>query len=746
VNGEILLWNPAAEAIFGYGEEEILGEPLSMLMPERFWEAHLDAFERRARGGDKTLLRQSEDVVGLRKDGSEFPAEISLSAGEYDGQPVFNAMLRDVSEQRVAQEALERLSRQHELLLNSAGEGIVGVDRGGIVSFANPASLALIGWPSHEVLGRSFHDLAHHSHEDGSPCPASECAALEALSTGEGTRGETVYWRRDGLPLPVAYSCTPIVEGNEVMGTVLVFEDITERREAERALRHSESKYRSLVEHATYGIYRSTPEGHFVSVNPALVEMLGYGSEEELLEAKLADEIYEDRGERAGLVAQYERAESIDAVDLRWRRRDGEPITVRVSGRPLHDEEGELVAFEMIAEDVTERRRLEEQLRQSQKMEAVGQLTGGIAHDFNNELSVILLNAELMARALESGEAVDGDDLEAIHEAAKRASRITRQLLGFSRQAELRMEATDLSQVVGGMSSMIRTVVPEMIDVRISADPSVSMVRVDAGVVEQILLNLVTNARDAMPTGGDLVIEVGEQEVEEAQAELYADVSPGRYVFITVSDTGIGMDRNVQARLFEPFFTTKPSGEGTGLGMAMVYGLTEQQDGYVHVYSEPGHGTTVRLGFPACVEAGPDGAAPEKHRELQGGSETILLVEDEPAVRGTARRVLERAGYHVVAAADGEEGLSLYRASPERFDLVLSDLVMPKMGGLQLYEALQEEWESVPFLLASGYAGREPEEGAPLDKSIPFVQKPWRLADLLERVRQVIDGDEGSAG
>jgi CheY-like chemotaxis protein len=369
-------------------------------------------------------------------------------------------------------------------------------------------------------------------------------------------------------------------------------------------------------------------------------------------------------------------------------------------------------------------------------MEAIGQLTGGIAHDFNNELSVIILNAQLVADAIEAGGEVRAEDVRDIEDAAKRAATMTKQLLGFSRRADLTFAPTDLAYVATRLSGALRRLVPENIELRLVADDAVPAVRADAGAVEQMLLNLITNARDAMPRGGLLEVAVRDRPACGGGAD-----ADRRHVCVSVRDTGIGMDEGTRSRIFEPFFTTKPVGVGTGLGLAMVYGLMRQHDGFVDVESAPGAGTTIRLGFPATAEVAAARPRRDSRATAQDGAETILLVEDEDALRRVTRRALERHGYQVLTAANGGEALRVLRERGGRVDVVVSDLVMPVMGGAQLYHALFREFGPVRFILTSGYAGREADERTTLPPSVPFMAKPWSLEDLLKQVRAALDSD-----
>jgi signal transduction histidine kinase/CheY-like chemotaxis protein len=389
---------------------------------------------------------------------------------------------------------------------------------------------------------------------------------------------------------------------------------------------------------------------------------------------------------------------------------------------------------------------LEAQLRQAQKMEAIGQFTGGIAHDFNNLLTIILSNVELLKSELSTGPAGAPADLAEIEAAARKAAAMVRKLLAFSRTGQLELGPVDLPRLVRDLSVMLHRLLPETIDVGVMADGDVPQVLADPGAVEQILFNLATNARDAMPRGGALRIAVDQRQLDERFRDAMGDGRPGLYACLSVSDTGAGMDPAVLEHMFEPFFTTKPPGIGTGLGMAMVYGLVRQHGGLVDIESEPGRGTTVRVYFPAAARAD---AAPARPRVSPppgvGGTETVLLVEDEDGIRRVAQRALERAGYRVLTAADGVEGLKMFGAHSKEIHLVVSDVVMPRCGGPELRDAVRKTGQAVPFLFMSGYAARGAGSTENLDLEAPVLHKPWSVADLLGRVRQVLDAERGSS-
>jgi signal transduction histidine kinase/CheY-like chemotaxis protein len=392
------------------------------------------------------------------------------------------------------------------------------------------------------------------------------------------------------------------------------------------------------------------------------------------------------------------------------------------------------------AAEISDRRWLEAQLRQAQKLETVGQLAGGIAHDFNNILAVILANTELLRSALPTDRPDLSASIEKIGAAASGGASMVRGLLSFSRRAELTFSTVDLREVVAGIGQMAHALLRGDVELRILAGPEPCPVRADPGALQQILLNLVTNARDAMPAGGTLTIEVTQGPTDESFPESVPWVNAEAFYCVAVSDTGVGMDAATVEKIFEPFFTTKPAGAGTGLGMAMVYGLTKQHGGFVHVYSELGAGTSVKVYLPRSRE-GVSAAAEALSVEASHptGGETILLVEDKEELRGTTRRVLEHLGYHVIDAVDGEDGLVKLRAAAETIDLVLTDVSMPKLDGPGLFRAAQAERPQVRFLFTSGYGPGDIALRSLLDPGLPFLAKPWAIADLARSVRKALD-------
>jgi two-component system, cell cycle sensor histidine kinase and response regulator CckA len=505
----------------------------------------------------------------------------------------------------------------------------------------------------------------------------------------------------------------------------------------EQALRRSEARYRSLVQSSVYGIYRSSLEGRFLDVNPALITMLGYGSVEEVLLLDPEKDIFVHPEEHTRLIDEFRRTGRLDGIEVKWRRRDGSSVTVRISGRAVSSADEPADVLEAIAEDVTDRRALEDQFRQAQKMEAVGRLAGGVAHDFNNLLMVISGYAEVILAKLDVQHPLR-DKAFAIQQASDRATTLTRQLLAFSRKQLLELKVVDVNAIVADMERLLRPLIGENVILTAKLAPEAGYTRADAGQLEQVLMNLVVNAKDAMPNGGRLTIQTQSIELTESHRRGQTFIRPGDYVMLSVSDTGMGMDKETQSRIFEPFFTTKEKGKGTGLGLSTVYGIVKQSGGYVMVQSEESRGSSFHIYLPRVEEA-----ATEKHvapvtSAAAGGTETILLVEDEESVRQLVRDTLETKGYEVIEAGDGEAGLAAAANHPGKIDLVITDVVMPGLGGRELVQQLGKTRPETRVLYLSGYTEDAIISEGSIESGTAFLQKPFTLQNLSKKVREVL--------
>jgi len=510
-----------------------------------------------------------------------------------------------------------------------------------------------------------------------------------------------------------------------------------ERERMKRQLREREEYFKSLIEQAMDIIAVLDADGAVRYASPSVLPLLGYGAEE-LVGQHILDLVHpDDVGPALRVFAEgVATGQGGRLLGLQVRHRDGSYRSLEAIGRYLLDDP--VVRGVVInARDVTERRSLERQLLQAQKMEAVGRLAGGIAHDFNNILTAIFGYADLLTEEFPAGSPAR-QDLEEIRKAATRASALTRQLLAFSRQQVLAPMVLSVNDLVDDVDKMLRRLVGEDVELRLNLARDAGNVRADSGQLQQVIMNLVVNARDAMPTGGKLVIETADAELTEQYAEMHQAVIPGRYVMLAVSDTGVGMDAQTKARIFEPFFTTKEKGKGTGLGLSTVYGIVKQSGGYVWVYSEPGHGTTFKLYLPR-VDAPAEPQAPPRETATLTGTETILLAEDDEILRPLTKGLLTKLGYTVLDAKSAEQALAVAGARQGPIHLLVADVVMPGASGRELARRLAQSRPETRVLYVSGYTDDAIVHHGMLDPGLKFLQKPFTPAALARKVREVLD-------
>ncbi len=522
---------------------------------------------------------------------------------------------------------------------------------------------------------------------------------------------------------------------------VLRAREETELRAAEIqaiiALRESEARYRGLVDNATYGIYRVSGDGELLFVNPALVRMLGHESGQDLLQTtKNSRVFYADPRVRDRVHSEYRRNGRVDTV-VEWRRKDSKIISVRLNGRQVRDPGHSDPCVEVIVEEVTERLQLEKQLVQAQKFEGIGQLAGGIAHDFNNMIGAIIGWADLGIEEADPGSRIHRH-FEKVRQQADRAAALTKQLLAFARRQILEPRTIDLNQVAVEALSLLENVIGSNVEIKASLAPDLAVVRADPVQVEQVLMNLCINARDAMPDGGSLVVETGNVTLDRDFCAVQPNAHPGDYAVLSVRDTGVGMDRATLDRIFEPFFTTKELGKGTGLGLATVYGIVTQHGGFVQVESELGAGSVFRAYFPVSTEAARR-EAERDCRPMQRGSETILIAEDHEALGQVAQETLAGLGYQVILAADGEEAVHKFAASSRRIDLALLDVMLPKLSGTEVFARIRAENPELPVILSTGYSPDISQLDRVRKHGLPILQKPYSPHELACRVRETLD-------
>ncbi len=751
--------NQEFQRIFGYAPADILGRNIeNLLFPaDRAAEAQWIA-QCLQRGEPLTLETQRRC-----HDGSLLDVSVSSAPLVVDGQIVaFYAMYRDISERKRA-EALssalyriaEKASQAQDLQqFFAAVHGIVDE-----LMCARNFAIAILDQESQLLSYPYFVD-----ERSSAPAPAKPNSGLveHVIQTAEPLLCSpelAAKMKRHGAESALQWLGVPLKVNQRVFGALvlksysksvhfgerdkdvlaLVSQQLAaaiDHKRNEQALRRSEMRYRSLVQTAAYGIYRATFEGQFLDVNPALIGMLGYNSALEVLSLDPKKQIFGDCREYQRLVEEFRRTGRVDGFEVRWKRKDGATITVRISGRAVAAGDGPADVLEAIAEDVTERRVLEDQFRQSQKMEAVGRLAGGIAHDFNNLLMVISGYTEVLLDHLELAHPLH-TKAEAIQQASDRATTLTRQLLAFSRKQLLELKVVDVNSIVHDMERLLRPLIGEDIELTTQLAPNIGCTRADAGQLEQVIMNLVVNAKDAMPNGGKLSIATASVTLDDSYRPENTFIQHGPYVMISVSDNGQGMDRETQARIFEPFFTTKEKGKGTGLGLSTVYGIIKQSGGYIFVQSELGRGTVFTIYLPRVDEPSEAHGVVAGTPAAIGGSETILLVEDEDSVRQLVRETLDARGYRVLEAPNGQAALALAAAHAEPIDLVITDVVMPGLSGPELVQQLAAERPDLKVLYLSGYA--QEAFSIPRDAAQKtFLQKPFTLQSLSRKVREIL--------
>jgi len=542
-----------------------------------------------------------------------------------------------------------------------------------------------------------------------------------------------VVWVRD----EAVVVCDEAGKPRLIQGVML---DVSDLLQAGEVLHKSEEKFRTIFERTAVGIALIDIEGRLMECNPALQEMLGY-KKEELLTRVFSELIHmEDEAVDSDLYKKLLSGKQDHyQVEKRYIRKDGGVVWGRVNVSLIRDAGSNPQYTIHMVENINEWKQLETQFLQSQKMETVGRLAGGIAHDFNNLLTILIGYSQLSLLGLKEDNPLKGN-LQEIKSATERAAQLTHQLLVFSRRQVLDMKVLDLNTIMRGLEKMLRRIISEDIELITNLAEGLGRVKTDPGQIEQILLNLVVNAKEAMPNGGKLILETNHIELDENYARTHINVIPGRYVLLSVSDTGCGMSPEVKERIFDPFFTTKGKDKGTGLGLSTVYGIVKQSGGNIWVYSEPGQGTTFKIYLP-WVEEEAD-AFPEKDEgdDLPRGSEIVLLVEDDPSVRSLAARVLREQGYAVLEAANGEEAMHIaHEPIIKEIHLLLTDVVMPQMGGKELVERFKAIYPSVKILFISGYTDKAVTHQVLLGSEFPFLQKPFSPTALVKKVREVLD-------
>ncbi len=649
-------------------------------------------------------------------------------------------IMSDITESKLAEEALRESESRYRNLIGTARDVIFTLSTNGTISSLNPGFETITGWSRAEWVDKPFILIVH---------PRDKKLTLEMYQVT--LQGKTTPMFESGILTQQGeyvigeFILTPQYEAGQVVSVLGIARDITERKRAEETLRDSEARFQELFDEAPVGYHEVDAEGRIIRINRTELEMLGYSAEEMVGQPAWEFIVEEETSQQAILTNSSSTIPSTQSLERICRRKDRTAFPVLIQRRVIRDANDRVTGIRSTVQDITElkgmgreKANLEEQLRQSQKMEAIGRLAGGIAHDFNNLLTIIKGYSQLSLMEFKESDPLRGN-IEEIQKATDRASALTRQLLAFSRRQILEMKVLDINTLLKDLDKMLHRIIGEDIELVTLLANNLGRVKADPGQVEQVILNLAVNAKDAMLSGGKLTIETVNMELDESYVRTHAEVIPGRYVMLSVSDTGVGMTPEVKEQIFEPFFTTKEKGKGTGLGLSTVFGIVRQSEGNIWVYSEPGQGTTFKIYLPRVDEPLEEVGEKIVMEESPRGSETILVVEDDEDVRKLTVGILRRQGYTVLEASQGEEALLICEQHKEPIRLILVDVVMPGMSGHALAERLAPLRPEMKLLYMSGYTDNAIVHHGVLKKGTDYIQKPFTVDGLVRKAREVLD-------
>ncbi len=623
-----------------------------------------------------------------------------------------------------------RMQDDHVLsegILDAVADGVSIQGPGYRVLYQNRAHRAVLG----DQVGKFCYEAYEKKPSVCADCPLALTFADGGVHTEVRTAsigGVTRYFEITSSPL--ADTRGKIIAGIEAV------REITARMKAELLLRESEQKFRTLFEESKDVFYISTLEGKFLDINPAGVDLFGYASKEELLQADIGRDLYVNPQDRKRFVDFVHRTSHAKDYEVQMKRKNGDKLLVIITSTALRDQRGVVTGFRGVIRDVTEHKKLQQQLLQSQKMEAIGLLAGGIAHDFNNILTAISGYGNLLKKSV-NGDGCAQEYLEQILEAASRASRLTHSILAFSRKQILKPEPVDLNEIIGRVEKFLVYLIGEDIVLKAVLHGADMTIMADSVQIEQVLINLATNARDAMPSGGSLMIETSVERLDEEHALAYGLRGPGGFAVVTVTDTGQGFDEETQERIFEPFFTTKEAGKGTGLGLSIVHGIIRQHGGHIMVESAAGKGSKFKIYLP-LVQTKPGRGHAAKSEPAPGGTATILIAEDDGTVRGLLRRMLEDAGYRILEASTGEDAVRAYYRDPDCIHLLILDVVMPDRNGKDVYDEIRGVRPNIKALFISGYTADIIHKKGIFDPALDFLRKPLSEEELLRKVHAIL--------
>jgi PAS domain S-box-containing protein len=728
--GEIVLLNLQAEKQFGYHRNELLGQKVRNIIPEGFAERLIADGLRSAADALAQQIGMGIELTGRRKNGSEFPIEIMLSPFENTEGILVTAAIRDISVRKNAEQHLAQMEGRYRGLLEAAPDAMVVVNRGGEIVLLNLQAERQFGYRRDELVGQKVKNIIPEGFAERLIADGTRSAA-DALAQQMGTGIELLGRRKDGSEFPIEIMLSPLDGVDGILVTAAI-RDITERKRREYDL----CCLAAVVESSHDAIISLTPGGIVLTWNHGAERIFGYSAEEAAGRSILFLSPPGAPLESLTLMERIERADTVEPFETVRVKKDGMHIHVAMTLSSIRNSDGQVVGISTVARDVTDSKNLEEMLRQAQKMEAVGQLAGGVAHDFNNLLGVILGYTGLLLDRLSPGNPCR-KGIEEIQKAGDRAALLTRQLLAFSRKQVLQPKVLDLNTVVAGTEKLLQRLIGEHIELRVILNPALGRVKADSGQLEQIIMNLAVNARDAMPAGGELTIETSNVNVGGEYAAWHPAERLGPHIVLSVTDTGCGMDTKTKDRIFEPFFTTKEFGKGTGLGLSTVYGIVKQSGGAVRVYSEVGIGTVFKIYLP-CVDPILENASPgDSLEKVEGGSQTILVVEDEAALLEVTHQSLKAVGYVILAAHSPAEAIRISESHLGPIHLMVTDVIMPGMSGAQLASHLSAPRPEMRVLYVSGYTDDTIVLHGVLEPGLAFLQKPFSPKTLARKVGEI---------
>ena len=731
LDGTITGWNPAAEHLFGFTAAEAVGNSIDLIVPaDRTTEMH-DILSRIGQGE----RIEHRETVRLRKDGSPVEVLLSISPIKTSSGVIIGASktVRDITESKRTRQALSQEIEERRRIFETSQDLILVTDPKGVLIQVSPSCQTILGYLPEQMIGHSAIEFIHGDDLE------STRGEMRAARRGQHTRNfDSRYVHRDGRIVTLSWMGA---WSEPVRRHFFVGRDMTESRLAQETLRESEQLARGIIDTALDAFVQMDENGTICDWNSQAEKIFGW-SRSEALGGKLGELIVPEihrLAHKTGVEHFLRTGEGPilgRRLEIEARRRDGKEIKVELSVTALRRRDG--VVFNGFMRDLTDRIAAEDRIRHAEKMEAFGQLTGGIAHDFNNILTVITGTIEILSEAVKK-EPQLAAITRMIDEAASRGADLTQHLLAFARKQPLQPRETDVNTLIIDTVKLLRPTLGEQIEIESVFEDEACAATVDPNQLATAILNLALNARDAMPDGGKLILETGSTFLDENYASMHADVRPGRYVLIAVSDTGTGIPVGILDKVFDPFFTSKGPGKGTGLGLSMVYGFVKQSAGHIEIYSEEGHGTTIKMYLPPGTGALPASEA-STLPAVQGGHETILVVEDDKLVRGYVLTQLHSLGYVTLDAANGAEALAIVEAG-NGFDLLFTDVIMPgTMNGRQLANELKKSKPGLKVLFTSGYTENAIIHHGRLDSGVLLLAKPYRKSDMAGMIRKALAG------